>query len=627
MQDMKVFYRRCLLVAAVCFLAAGCQKEDVGTRLELAGECFNGQGSKMMVNGTDMRWVAGDEVRVNGITAAVAVDANKAYIDGDGLSAPYYAVIPASIYDGAIGGNVTVTLPSVYQYAEVDDGGTMRQNLQAPMAAYASVAGSRLEFKHLTGALTVRVTNSTGHVLYMDGIKVVSSNCRMSGDWDVDFLSLAGDGTPDASGGLTDAEKTVLMRFDSTALAINASATKEVQIPVPPVNNGNRFTVTITYRNETENLSAASAPIAECFTLAMTQGNGQSSYALTRNQLGYVPMTAVASDPGAANTTFSAAYLHQDDDGTYRITSGYLLGKTCKLISNAATAEVAKKKNYRIVCNLDATGVFFEKINSYYGHFDGNNKVVSNLTIIGTNSTGSSYCGMFYLPKSSAIIENIVLKDVTLQMNGKGATSNNVGAIVSKMEEPATIRNCTVDGLTFQRNVSTLSYNYDHVGGIVGNCSNSSAVSLNNNVVKNMTVTGYTNIIMSIGGIVGRKTGDGTLALNNCKFMNSTFTMTGVCKGVGGLIHYCNSDKGTLNNCEVSGVNITVSSAASGSYFGTLIADCTAIGGSGNTTSGSITISSKTGTIYYGSVANNFACGNSAVVAAGTNTLGMTISE
>ena len=172
-------------------MLAACQKEneepEAGSTLKLFAEGFKGDSSKMTVDHGQAYWTDNDSVWINNRWRSVRISStNSVYLYADENAAftyPLRAISPARLSRGMniTGDQVQITLPAVYQYGQVVyDANTSRQVLDAPMAAYAT-EGDELHFKHLTGALAVKITNNTGAQISLERIKVTSSGAKLSG--------------------------------------------------------------------------------------------------------------------------------------------------------------------------------------------------------------------------------------------------------------------------------------------------------------------------------------------------------------------------------------------------------------------------------------------------------------
>lgn len=260
-------------MAAVALLAVGCQKEN-GDGLRLIAEGYN-SGTKVAVDGNTSTWVDGDMVLINGKEASVSVSGSNATVnlgEGNGVDAPFYGVYPAGIYTSNSGASYTLTLPASYTYSA--SAGV--QHLASPMVGYTENSTS-MTFKHLTAAVTVQVVNyHYDYAIVVDSIEVVSNSYKLNGEMTV---SIASDITVDPVATDDASLKSVKMLMGS-GLTVAVGDSTAVQVPVLPVGDGNKFTVTVWVHR------ADQASIAVQLTREQTTGGS-----LLRANLGYARYT------------------------------------------------------------------------------------------------------------------------------------------------------------------------------------------------------------------------------------------------------------------------------------------------------------------------------------------------
>lgn len=260
-------------MAAVALLAVGCQKEN-GDGLRLIAEGYN-SGTKVAVDGNTSTWVDGDMVLINGKEASVSVSGSNATVnlgEGNGVDAPFYGVYPAGIYTSNSGASYTLTLPASYTYSA--SAGV--QHLASPMVGYTENSTS-MTFKHLTAAVTVQVVNyHYDYSIVVDSIEVVSNSYKLNGEMTVSIVS---DITVDPVATDDASLKSVKMLMGS-GLTVAVGDSTAVQVPVLPVGDGNKFTVTVWVHR------ADQASIAVQLTREQTTGGS-----LLRANLGYARYT------------------------------------------------------------------------------------------------------------------------------------------------------------------------------------------------------------------------------------------------------------------------------------------------------------------------------------------------
>ena len=175
--------------------------------------------------------------------------------------------------------------------------------------------------------------------------------------------------------------------------------------------------------------------------------------------------------------------------------------------------------HFKLINDIDLTGVDFYSIGTdqypFAGTFDGNGKIISNLTI-----TGESYSGLFgYVRGEHAHIKDLGLIDP----NVYSEAGNSVGSLVGSLRN-GTIINCYTQGGSVSGN--------DRIGGLVGN--NSSSIA---NCYSSASVSGGARI----GGLVG---GNSNGTIINCYAKGS---VSGNYYTFGGLVGQ--NDSGTIKNC------------------------------------------------------------------------------
>ena len=112
-----------------------------------------------------------------------------------------------------------------------------------------------------------------------------------------------------------------------------------------------------------------------------------------------------------------------------------------------------RNMQYKVTADLDMAGVSWTPIgiggtNSFRGVFDGNNKIIKNLTM-GTASARSSIsiAGLFGVVSSSATVKNIVLENVSIfsTITTKGDCA--IGTLAGSVTESSVVSNCHASGV------------------------------------------------------------------------------------------------------------------------------------------------------------------------------------
>lgn len=450
-----------IIMAASLLLLAGCQKDEVAPagqgRLMLNLESF-GNGSTKTVLGADdrsLQWLTGDQVCINGTDYAVTASGESAYVAGVPDATVYKAVFPASMVAGRsmAGSTVTATLPRQYEYRT--EGGL--QVLDAPLAAVGD-GSDGLTFRHLTGALTVVIENTTSNTLYIDTV-YVSSAQQLCGDVTVDFDALTSI-SPNIEPANA-ADTMVLLTVPYNTLSVAAGATVKVQVPVLPVSDANRFTVHVATRHEGTRYD-------------FDRRQGSASNALGRNQMGYVPASIAAS-----GSHITVKPLFEYDGAQYEEFGEYWVDiyspLDFKLLSDATNSEWLipgtvdySYKNLRSVAfigTIDMEGYSISQLQ--LGGYDGMldvggtaNCQINNLTIDGPCLISTDWVEIWQY------VNNIVFNNLTINCN----SGNTVTSIIANFDsEDFGISNVRVNGVTF--NITNNNSNATvTIGGLVGEC-------------------------------------------------------------------------------------------------------------------------------------------------------------
>ena len=223
----------------------------------------------------------------------------------------------------------------------------------------------------------------------------------------------------------------------------------------------------------------------------------------------------------------------------YVITSNKELAGMAYLLLNYN--DVYKTKHFKLAANVDMSEYFWVPIGTtnalaFAGHFDGGNYTITGLrtyagwdgvglfgTVIGTNA-------------SHAVIENLVMEDITISANSYGGGVVGVGEYIE-------ISNCRVIGTD---NILKGT----HLGGVIGYAMNSEVRdSYNNGTIK--ASGDY------LGGVVGYAN---LSQVENC-YATVSASFTGITRGVvtnadsgnvGGLVG--GAESSTIANCFNAGV-------------------------------------------------------------------------
>lgn len=226
------------------------------------------------------------------------------------------------------------------------------------------------------------------------------------------------------------------------------------------------------------------------------------------------------------------------------------------------------KANYKVVndINMNTYNGDWLPINNFAGVLDGDNKVISNLSIDGT----ASHAGLFGMLGTNATIKNIIFTEPTLQASASclhagilageatqdsihnihvydaniSSTTDKVDAVTGGIVGDMALYS-GIKGSSFQGVINMPGASY--VGGIVGQAATNSEIKV---CATKADITGNDGV----GGIAGA-TGDA------CPISNSHVQGKLVANNtIGGIAG--SSERGLINNCIFSG-NITANKASS----------------------------------------------------------------
>ena len=253
-------------------------------------------------------------------------------------------------------------------------------------------------------------------------------------------------------------------------------------------------------------------------------------------------------------------------------TAPYLIKSAADLADLAANVNSGTNyhgKYFKLEANIDLMGHEWTPIgtrgNSFYGNFDGDGKVITNLTI----SNATDCAGLFGF--ADGTIQNIVLRNASV-------TSSSTAALLVGGSEGGVIKSCNVDGTVRSSHdnaagivgrsseveisdceVNVECYGYNATGGVFGSKDNDSG----DVVVKNCTVRGRI-FGKTVGGIAGML--QGSDVISGCKsyatlsqFDKKNYTTAG---GIAGEAYY----KCKFEDCEVYG-NIDIECENDSEYF------------------------------------------------------------
>lgn len=522
---------------------AGCEKVDdsVDGMVEIFAESMS--GGKVLLNGANSTWVTGDQIRLNGTTATVTRRDGHAYISSDGLADVNRAVYPASLVGPSLTSNtVAIEFPRYYHYRTDGNG---HQVLDLPMAAYSNSRTSPLQFKHLTGALYITITNTATVPLTLQSVTVTSSSYQLSGTRNIDISTMSIEG----SGNSSVDDKSVSLVFDEN-LTLSAGSNVKVMVPVLPVGSNQKFTIKVRSVGE---------DIANTYLYSRTQPNNGGDHSLQRNQLGYVPVSITAEESSSPLDQVNGAYVVRTPL------------EFCLMAQVIINSSIEDNVAIEIVEDIDMSGYTVSPIvkNDFSGTIQGNNKTISNLTV-GCVSCGAGLftCALFgYV--GTPTIRNLNLDGITLDYSSVGSGALYIGGLIGTQASAGgttTIENCGIHISSVRVGATSRAVYY---GGIVAEATSGIAIS-NCNVSFTGLLSTLTGSTVNFGGFIGSSAASKKASITSSICVGSSVTIDPISGAkVGGMIGNKPSGNFTARSCEIRGnVNVT---DGDNNYYGTMI--------------------------------------------------------
>lgn len=235
---------RLALLATIASLAmAGCTEESFNGITLYAENHTN--GTKTVVNGTNIAWADGDKVDINGTPYIISNASTSAQLTGVKavVGDDLYALYPAGI-GTRTDNTLALNLPSSYTYQKDASG---KQIIAFPMVAKGTMVeeNGELHFKHLCAAIDVKVKNpaSNANTLHLNSITLTSATGQISGARTVTISDWS---NPTIAPAYTDDEsaKRVTLVF-SNDVALEPGDEAQFQLPIYPLAPEQDLTFTI----------------------------------------------------------------------------------------------------------------------------------------------------------------------------------------------------------------------------------------------------------------------------------------------------------------------------------------------------------------------------------------------
>ena len=307
------------------------------------------------------------------------------------------------------------------------------------------------------------------------------------------------------------------------------------------------------YNNTSNTVTITGLSVATQYTVQVFEYNGDPVAEIYNT-------TTASNNPKTQYTGFTGAGTADDP---YQISTAAELAKLATIVNSGTTysGKYLKLMNdISLSAYTDWTPIGSNADYVFRGSFDGNTKIITNLTITGT----SDYRGLFGFVYSDATIKNLTISSCSI--SGRWYAGGLAGFVyLDVASSSVTILNCHTSGTISSTNmtgglIGAVRNNASTTGGdvysiFVSNCSSSATVSA-------------TESSCYVGGLIGSSEGPSPATnaprISRC-FSSGTATSNAASSSVGGLIGYSNS---SISNC-YSTAHVTATDA--NSYAGGLI--------------------------------------------------------
>ncbi len=150
---------------------------------------------------------------------------------------------------------------------------------------------------------------------------------------------------------------------------------------------------------------------------------------------------------------------------------------------------------YKLMADIDLAGISWTPIESFNGVFDGNGKVISNLSIVRSFTDESAYVGLFETIQFG-VIKNLNLANISMVITTKSSSTNSfypyVGALAGQISDMTQISNVAISG---DIDTINLTNGQSYTGLLAGYIGQSS--------LNKIYVSGTINADYYAGGIAG----------------------------------------------------------------------------------------------------------------------------
>lgn len=307
--------------------------------------------------------------------------------------------------------------------------------------------------------------------------------------------------------------------------------------------------------------TALEAGASATYALTWTPGAADAGYMIIYGKAGLATDTFAMNDATASLTfqvipTPDFALGSGAETDPYQITTARELNNVRNYLGNTSADKYFKLMNDLDLTAYLATGgagytawgtsgwlPIGTNTSAFYGHFDGNYRVISGLKI---QRSGTNYCGLWgYTETASTIVNLSLVNDQSIYVVGSNAVGMLVGynkGVISNASAQGKVRSSLWGGVLTGWNDGTITRCYSGGEMIGTNNTQGGLVGQNQGSVSNSYSRATVRGMNAVGGLVGYQSNG---SVTSC-FAAGYVSNTGSASNKGGLIGMLYA--GTLNN-------------------------------------------------------------------------------
>ncbi|MEA4846301.1 MAG: immunoglobulin domain-containing protein [Clostridiaceae bacterium] len=257
-------------------------------------------------------------------------------------------------------------------------------------------------------------------------------------------------------------------------------------------------------------------------------------------------LTAHAEGTVIAGNWTDYAAVPANDGTTYTISSAGELAWVAIQVNTGANNFSGKTLD--ITVPIDLSDHYWVPIgnsvtNSFQGIVQGNNNVISGLTIGSAASpdTTCTYAGLFGYVKGAT---GTAINNVALRNSAIYSSSTHIGGLAAYMDGANTISGCSVTGYFYHGGTAGAV-----IGGLLGYKNNTGKLTMESNWTRCII---YSSFLGNTGGIAGDIRGSSISVIRNCFAAGRIVGLTDASPNVGGLVGFMFGQiLNSFSNCSI----------------------------------------------------------------------------